>query len=604
MQAKKSNLFSVLLNTIVGLVLVSLVNVSFAAELKLPFQEEQKSARKFLPPEQAFGLIVKQSNSQASSLHFEIAPGYYIYKQKIGVNPLNKKIELLSLQLPLGELKEDEFFGESEIYRKSLAFSPTFSNSSPEDTFEAEISYQGCAENGICYPPTKRMVLLKTSSNSVAQMEKSSSITQRIVTQLHQKSFFYVLFAFFVFGLLLSFTPCVLPMIPILSGIIVGRTHSGEDSKALPLSIFYVLGMASMYSLIGVAAGFLGYSFHLSFQKPLVVILFSLVFVILACSMFGLFRLQVPSFISRRLDAASRKQTSGTYFGVFMMGLISALIAGPCLAPPLAAAMTFISQTGSPITGGAVLFVMGLGMGVPLIAIGASAGYILPRVGGWMERINQLFGFIFISVAIVFLERVAHSSILFSLWFLLLLAFLIWFGLIIHKTSLMSRRPQLKWLVMSCYVMICGFSLYFYLNGSPSLTSSSDLAESERNQVRYLSVSELTQLQAAIDASVDSDQIVILDVYADWCVECRHLEKKTFEQPLVRTWLNENQLLRFDVTDNNQMDRKFLSQFTLYGPPAVLFFKDGKEVSESRIIGFVDANEFLEIIKQVERSEN
>jgi len=173
--------------------------------------------------------------------------------------------------------------------------------------------------------------------------------------------------------------------------------------------------------------------------------------------------------------------------------------------------------------------------------------------------------------------------------------------LIIHKTSLMSRRPQLKWLVISCYVMICGFGLYFYLNGSPSLMTSSDFAESEQNQVRYLSVSELSQLQAAIDASVDTDQIVILDVYADWCVECRHLEKKTFEQPLVRSWLNENQLLRFDVTDNNQMDRKFLSQFMLYGPPAVLFFKNGKEVSESRTIGFVDATEFLEIIKQVEQ---
>ena len=603
MRTDKSGLLIAVLKTVVGLILVGFVALAFAAELKIPLQLDKTSVRKFLPPDEAFGLVVYETGNQASTLHFKIAPGYYIYKQKVNIRPLDGKTVLLSLQLPVGDIKQDEFFGESEIYRKSLDFSPTFSTSSRENSFEAEVSYQGCAENGICYPPLKRVVFLKTISNSSSQTEGQPSITDGIVKQLHQKSFFYVLFAFFGFGLLLSFTPCVLPMIPILSGIIVGQTGSGKRSKALPLSIFYVLGMASMYSLIGVAAGFLGYSFHLSFQKPAVVILFSLVFILLACSMFGLFRLQIPSFISRRLDAVSRKQASGTYFGVFMMGFISALIAGPCLAPPLAAAMTFISQTGSPVTGGAVLFLMGIGMGIPLIAIGASVGFILPRVGGWMVRINQLFGFIFISVALVFLEKVAHANVMFYLWLFLLLAFLVWLGRIIYSLSLTSLRPRLKWLVFMGYLLVCGIGMYSYLNGFLRSTTSLDFAAvDDQNEELYRSISSLNELQEAIDASASTEQIVILDVYADWCVECRHLEKKTFEQPLVRSWLRENQLLRFDVTENNHVDRTFLSHFMLYGPPAVLFFKKGKEVSESRTIGFVGVNEFLEIIKQVEQN--
>ena len=601
MWTDKSGLLFTTLHAVVGLILVSWVELPFAAELKIPLKESKTAARKFLAPEEAFGLFVKENGNQGSTLHFKIAPGYYIYKTKIGVKPLNKKVVLLDLQLPVGEFKQDEFFGGSEIFRKNMGFTPKFSTSYFEKYFEAQVSYQGCAEDGICYPPMNRMVFLKSISSNDSQAEKQSSVTGMIVKQLYQKSFFYVLFVFFCFGLLLSFTPCVLPMIPILSGIIVGQTYSGDRIKSVQLSIFYVLGMASMYSLIGIAAGFLGYSFHLSFQKPIVLVLFSLVFVILACSMFGLLRFQVPSFISRRLDRVSRKQTSGTYFGVFIMGLLSALIAGPCLAPPLAAAMTFISQTGSPGTGGAALFLMGIGMGVPLIVIGTSAGIILPRVGAWMERINQFFGLIFLDVALVFFERVQNANVVLYLWLPLLVVFVVWFVLMINKIDSISLPPPLKWLVVLGSLLMCGLVVHLYLGDSLKIFPTKGSATSEENKVRYRSVSDLNALQAAIDASLGTNQVVIVDVYADWCVECRHLEEKTFEQPLVRNWLNDNQLLRFDVTENDRVHKTFLSHFMLYGPPAVLFFKDGEEIKAARTIGFVDANEFLEIIEQVEQ---
>lgn len=565
--------------------------------------------REFLSPEQAFRLSEKVNARGELELHWTIEPGYYLYRDKLAVVPLTPGAQLGALDLPAGETKDDPDFGRVEVYKYDLAVTaPVAQWPAGDRPLEAQVRYQGCAEDGICYPPIKKRVSFSFIDSAAAAPlavtpANALSASDRIALDLSERSLALTLLTFLGFGLLLSLTPCVFPMIPILSGIIVGQKQPVTTRRALALSSIYVVAMALTYTVAGVVAGLAGQNLQAAFQQPAVIVAFAGVFVALALSMFGFYELQLPAALQTRLDAMSRNQRSGSVAGVATMGVLSAIIVGPCVAPPLAGALAYIGQTGSPVIGGLALFALGIGMGLPLIVIGASAGALLPRAGVWMDRVKSAFGVIFLGVAVWFLERVIPAPATLMLWATLLIGTAIFLGALRRDADdapSHQRVGQAAGLVMLVYgvILIVGASA----GANDPFAPLSPLAEGGRpapTVARFTAIKTTRDLDRYIAEGRSSGRAVMLDFYADWCIECKHLERQTFAEPSVAPRLDEMILLRADVTANDAEDQALLKRYELFGPPAVLFFRAGVERRAERLVGFVDAESFGTLLDRV-----
>ena len=567
----------------------------------------------FLDPEVAFVLRASSRSSGANAdieLEWQIAPGYYLYRKRMQfAAPEGETLVLGPPILPSGEVKHDDYFGDVEVYYGSVTARVPVD--APPGPVRLNVTYQGCADAGLCYPPiTKLMTVALESDRDDASVPPGGSAAisaelpeqDLIARSLTSGSLLAVVTKFLVFGLLLTFTPCVLPMVPILSGIIAGQGDRISTGYAFSLSLVYVLTMAATYTLAGVAAGLSGASLQGVFQDPVVIVAFSLVFVALALSMFGFYALELPGSWQTRLAAWSGRRRGGTYLGVGLMGFLSALIVGPCIAPPLAGALIYIAQSGDATLGGIALFSMAMGMGVPLLLIGTSAGRYLPRAGAWMEVVKRIFGVALLGVAIYLLERVLPGWASLLAWASLLIVVAIYMGAIDALAPTASGWRRL-WKGAGLVMMVYGVLLMVGAAGGGSdpfqpLKGLRENATAQRG-LEFKRVKGPEGLRAELLAAAASGRRVMLDYYADWCVSCKVMERTTFADPGVRAALARTVLLQADVTKLDQLDKDLLAEFGLHGPPAILFFgPDGRERSQFRIVGLMKPERFRRVVER------
>lgn len=574
-----------------------------------------------LEADQAFVLSVDAPDANTLVARWDIAKGYYLYKDKLDMN-LNGApgLRIEKMIFPDGKIYEDEFFGEQEVfYQIATATAKLVRTASADRNIQVTVNYQGCAEIGVCYPPMTQTVPVRlpaspqTNSLQTAKIELEDDNATGIIqgeqdrmANLLVEGRLWALPAFFGFGLMLAFTPCVLPMIPILSSLIAGQGKNIDQRKAFFLSLVYVLAMSVTYTLAGIMAATLGQNIQVWFQNSWVLVGFSALFVFLALSAFGFFQLQIPAHWQSRLTAVSNRQRGGAYAGVASMGFLSALIVGPCVAPPLIGILTVIATTGDRVLGGSALFAMSLGMGLPILLIGTSAGHILPRVGHWMDRIKAVFGVLMLAVAIWFLERVLPTSLYMLLWAVLLIVSATYMGAL---QPLTHGAPHWRVFVkgLGTVLMIYGILLLVGIAAGGKdplhpLQAVGFFAGNEKNfgqaeKLAFRPVKTVDDVQGVIDRA--QGQPIMLDFYADWCVTCKELEKYTFTDPGVQAALEDTILLKADVTANTAEDRALQQRFRIFGPPAILFFDaDGKEREAYRVVGFMPADRFQTHVQQ------
>ena len=499
----------------------------------------------FLSPDEAFKLDLTAKDASNLTANFKIVPGYYLYKNRVQFKDAGGKI--LEATLPTAEIKEDKNFGRQEVYHHDFLANIALKEASGDVKISAR--YQGCSEKGLCYAPQNKTLMVSltgTSINAASRLVDNND--DKTTVALKSGNLWLVIAGFFAAGLLLSFTPCVLPMIPILSSIIVGsQSKQTTPSKlhAFGLSVAYVLGMALSYTLAGVAAGLSGNLLSQSLQNPLVLGLTALLFVVLAFSMFGFYELKLPSAFESKLLNASNKLKGGEFLGVFVMGVLSALIVSPCVAAPLAGALIYIGQTHNVLLGGAGLFALAIGMGVPLLLIGASAGSLLPKTGGWMATVRNLFGVLMLAMA----------------------AYIAWPVLPASLTAPVNNL----------------------------------LGVSTKHTLPFTRVKSVVELDTAIKNAYG--KTVMLDFYADWCTSCKEMEKLTFSDKKVKAALANTVLLQADVTANNDDDQALLKRFGLFGPPGIIFFdKTGAEL-KTHVIGYKNVDDFAAILNQLKSDQ-
>lgn len=570
-----------------------------------------------LEPDQAFQFDPEVVDGRTLAARWVIAPGHYLYKDKLTFELKNASgIGIGAVELPVGEEKEDEFFGRIRVFHNEVAARLALErNDADPAEVTLAVGYQGCAEAGICYPPIKKQVTVQLPAADAAALRPAAvpaamvaaadgplSEQDRLARSLASGNTLATLATFLGLGLLLAFTPCIFPMVPILSSIIVGQGHGLTTRKAFTLSLTYVLAMALTYTAVGVVAGLFGANIQAAFQNPWVIGAFAAVFVALAFSMFGFYELQLPSALQSRLAEMSNRQQGGTLAGVAIMGLLSALIVGPCVAPPLMGALIYIGQTGDPWLGGAALFALSLGMGAPLLAIGTAGGKLLPRAGGWMNAVKAVFGVLLLGVAVWMLERVLPSVLTMLLWALLLVVSAVYMGTLepIRDTTLGWRH---LWKGLGLTLLIYGTLLLIGLasGGRDRLEPLAHLRAGLANPVaaaqverpRFTRVKSADDLRRELAIAAANGQPVMLDFYADWCVSCKEFEKYTFPDPRVATALAGSRLLQADVTANDEADQALLRELGLIGPPAILFYgPDGRERRHFRVVGYQGPDEF------------
>ncbi len=559
-----------------------------------------------LPVERAFSLSHTQTDGTLT-LNWQIAPGYYLYQDKIKLVPKGS-LKLGDFQLPKADIKDDPIFGKTPVYHNGLTLKvPVSGNGS------LEVRYQGCWEGGVCYPPQKQTIEIQSASaaspsqptadsRSGATPAAAQSETDRITDTLKHSGFWVVIGTFFVFGLLLAFTPCVFPMIPILSSIIVGQGDSITPRKAFILSLTYVLAMALAYTAAGVLAGLFGANLQAALQNPWVLGAFSLVFVALALSMFGFYELQLPAGLQSRINALANKQQGGTLTGVAIMGVLSALIVGPCVAPPLAGALIYIGQTGDAVLGGAALFAMSLGMGLPLIVAGTLGGKYLPRAGGWMDAVKGVFGVVMLALALWIAERILPDWLVVLLAAALLITSAVYMGAL---EPVGDRSGWWKlWKGLGLALLVWGvLMLVGVARGTPDLLTplkglgngNSAMSSTSAETLDYTYIDSLDELKAHLGKS----RPVLLDFYADWCISCKEMERFTFSDPTVQALMKRFVLLKADVTDNRPEHKALMKAMNVIGPPAILFFDpQGNEIRALRVVGTKTPEEFAAILRR------
>jgi thiol:disulfide interchange protein DsbD len=573
----------------------------------------------FLDPEVAYVLSTQLRDAQTIVVRWDIEEGYYLYRDKFHFDLKDPTVAGLgAIQLPKGKIKEDPYFGRQEVYYHQVeAVIPVRRGALKPLEIVLNVGYQGCADAGLCYPPITKTVSLMLpaaaakddpdSPTMISEIGNTRSIPlaatlaeqDRIARTLADGVGWLLLATFFGFGLLLTFTPCVFPMIPILSSIIVGQGEQLGTRRAFTLSLTYVLAMSLAYTAAGVAAGLLGASGNLqaAFQNPWILSAFIALFVLLALSMFGFYDLQIPASWQTRLARLSNRQSGGTYIGAGVMGILSALIVGPCVAAPLAGALIYIGQTGDAVLGGTALFALSLGMGTPVLIIGTSSGRLLPKVGPWMKAMKALSGVALLGIAIYLLERIAPESITMLLWAALLVGSGVYLGTLgglVPGANGWRRLWKGTGLAMALYgcLLIVGVAT----GGRNLLRPLDGLAGGDsikETTLSFRAIKGLSGLHTQVRNAAAQGKPVMLDFYADWCVSCKELERDTFSDPQVQAALSDAILLRADVTANDTEDQELLKALGLFGPPALLFFgRDGNEHKELRIVGFIAAAPF------------
>ncbi len=619
-----------------------------------------------LSPQEAFIPVVQTQGSNQVTVNWNIEPGYYIYRKKMGFELLDAEgASVANTVIDEGQMQYDEFFGDVAVLRNSANAYLDIESAAPVSNATLRLHYQGCADIGVCFPPEKIdvpvsfattaavvastgngsggggsgivassviqspnsslnlnasaaspavVVAAATSASNVSTQAQSTRVAtnqlanakpvseqDKLTALLGGGQLWVVTLAFYVAGLLLAFTACVYPMIPILSSLIVGQGDNITTARAFSLSLVYVLSMAAVYAVVGVLVGLSGFNIQPLFQNPWVLSAFAALFVLLALSMFGLFQIQMPAAIQTRLVNMSNNQKGGNWAGVSIMGMLSALIVGPCVTAPLVAALAYIANTGDAVMGGVALFAVGLGMGTPLLFIGTSAGKLLPKAGGWMFFIQRLFGLILLGVAIAMLDRFLPSNIILLLGAALGILAAVMLGgtaSVDKDSSGMQLFGKSAGLIAGLYgaVLMVGA-----LSGGNSFLKplehfaarSGGNVQQESEHVAFEQIKGNDGLQKVLARAQQTDQVVLLDFYADWCVSCKEMEKYTFTDKRVKDALDNVIMIQADVTKNDEQDQALLKQFGLFGPPAILLYDtEGQEIGGARTVGFVPAEKF------------
>ncbi|TLX46921.1 protein-disulfide reductase DsbD [Pseudoalteromonas phenolica] len=552
----------------------------------------------FLPVNEAFQFDFDQQGTILFT-GWEIAPGYYIYKHKLEIIAKNAKIKVPELD-PGVEI-EDEFFGKTEVYFDELVVVSRLSEIG-EDAV-VKIRYQGCAEAGLCYPPEVITIPLSMLNKASDKPSKTTETTapagnnsNDFVNKLAEQDFLTNLAVFFGVGVLLAFTPCVFPMFPILSSLIAGQSKL-STKKAFALSFVYVQGMAVTYAALGLVVAAVGGQIQGYLQSPAVLISFSLLFVLLAFAMFGWYEIKLPEKFMTRLTNVSNQQKGGNYTGVFFMGVLSGLIASPCTTAPLSAALLYVAQSGDYLVGGLTLYVLSLGMGLPLLLLGTSGGKLLPKAGAWMEQVKVLFGFVMLVVPLVLLERILEWNtilLLGSVWLIITALFL-------HHWQSQEQASKLKTTLWAAAVlfMIGGVLTAKHVLMPPAKVTAITTA----SDGKFKLLPDLAALREEVAQANQQGKIAMVDLYADWCVACKEFEKYTFSDEKVKQAFKDFSLLKLDLTVTNEVSKEIYQTFNVVGLPAILFFDaQGNELSNLRITGFQSAEEFTSHLEKVRQT--
>ena len=561
----------------------------------------------FLPVDEAFQFSAAKSENQENVIvNWSIAEGYYLYQEKISVK-LNQE-EASSFDVPTFSISpedyNDPYFGLMKIFKKPVQ--AIFKASQPPLKAEdmVEIAYQGCTE-GFCYPPEVKEIKVadlpiaqvanteKTSENSTALSAQPKAEQDRLAESLFNSE--YAVFGFFLLGLGLAFTPCVLPMLPLLSAIVIGQNQRPNMWRAFALSFVYVQGMALTYTLLGLIVAAIGLPFQVALQHPYVMIGLSIIFVLLALSMFGVFTLQLPSSLQTKLSLLSQQQKAGALGGVFLMGMIAGLVASPCTSAPLSGALLYVAQSGDLFTGAITLYLLALGMGVPLILITLFGNKILPKSGMWMETVKKLFGFVMLALPVFLISRILPDEWTPRLWAMLGTAFFIWFAFEMPKNGT-------GWIFRILFLVAAMISvkpLQAWVWGEGSVPSA--VENKAVSHVEFKQIKSEAELQQAL--AENNKSLVMLDLYADWCVACKEFEKETFSDPSVQKAFGDMLLLQVDMTKNSEENRALMTKYKVLGLPTILFFnQNGKEIEGSRVNGFMPPVEFLQWIEKISKA--
>ena len=600
----------------------------------------------FLPPDEAFRFNAFPDGSDRVKLIWQIADGYYLYRSRVKAATTSDKAQLGGLEMPAGEFKTDEYFGKQEIYHHELVVGvPVARASAAALAVPLKVTYQGCAHAGLCYPPITKEITVSLPSGSAgtpgaggqgsaagaagtaaggmaagsgtaagsttagstgnaafdakatgAEATRASSAgfvseQDRFASLITSGNIFLMLGGFFLAGLVLAFTPCVLPMVPILSGIIAGQGKNVTTRRAFSLSLTYVLGMSFTYTIAGALCAAAGKQVQTVFQQPWILVLFAALFIVLALSMFGLFTIQMPASIQTRVANISNNQAAGTFGGVAVMGVLSALIVTTCVGPALVGALVVIGQTGQIARGGAALFAMSIGMGTPLLIVGASAGKLLPKAGAWMDTVKKLFGVMMLAVGAWMLARVVPERLSLVLWAIpaLICAWILW--------TETRKRSAATWVarVAGAAAGLYGLALIagFVLGSTDPLAPLTASATAREQELAFRPIKSVADLQHEITLARSEGRTVLVDFSAKWCVSCKEMEKYTFTDAAVKTALNKTVLLRADVTDNDADDQALLKHMGIIGPPTIAFYGlNGEERANYRVVGFMKAPDF------------
>jgi len=582
-------------------------------KLQLGSLGNNDSTSDFPPADEVFFPEIFPVDGNTVELGIRIVPGFYIYKDKLTVRSLSDNAQAGRFDLPEGKMKTDEYFGEMEVYLDGFLGKLAIARATPEPMeFELEFGYQGCAEGGLCYMPQTRVLKVSlpeatTAGAFPATSNAPVSEQARLANIITGSSIWVAAGLFFLAGLGLAFTPCVLPMVPILSGIIAGEGAGVTPARGFTLALTYVLGMAIVYTGAGVAAAAAGMQLQATFNQPWVLILFSGLFVVLALGMFGVYELQMPSSIQTKLSGISGNQRSGTVIGAFIMGALSALIVTACVAPALIAALTVMAQTGDMLRSGTALFAMSLGMGAPLLLVGAAQGKFLPKAGPWMVAVRNSFGFMMLGLAVWMLSRILPGEVTMLLWAILIFMAGVFMGGLTTLTGDSTGTQKLGkgfgFLAIIYGVVLLLGALTGGSNPLKPLASinvggGSVIVEAE-HELPFKRIKTVDDLDRELAASSSQGKTAFLDFYADWCVSCKEMEAYTFTDGEVQAELSNSVWLQADVTANDEADQALLNRFGVFGPPTIIFFgADGQQRHGYEVVGYMKAKDFVKHLRQ------
>ncbi|MBY6096400.1 protein-disulfide reductase DsbD [Ferrimonas balearica] len=574
--------------------LLGLLSLGASANFSFLKQEPQ-----VLPVDQAYLFDFRQQDNALQLTWTMAGDQYYLYQDKFVLKvEVDGSAELGPIQYPSPVIHTDEFFGDQPVYFNDVTLTIPVLEAQGEAA--VTVTYQGCLDKVLCYPPTKQTVYLSAVAANdglltTAAPAPSAPQTQQdgLAALLAGDGLLLPLVTFFGLGILLAFTPCVFPMYPILTGIIAGQGKKLSTGKAFALSMTYVQGMALTYSLLGLVVASAGVKYQAALQSPAVLIGLAILFVVLSLSMFGLYNLQLPSSLQGKLANAQNQQKGGSFIGVFVMGLISGLVASPCTTAPLSGALIYVAQSGDLVLGGLALYALSMGMGLPLLLLGTSGGKLLPKAGAWMEAIKHVFGFLLIAVSIMMLDRLWPGTIMDVIWALWGVALA---GYLLHQ----NKKTAFSWMqtVRNVVVVLGLFASVSY--GFHAVMNRGETLASAQHAVQFIKVKTVQDLEREVAKAGAEGKTVMLDLYADWCVACKEFEHKTFPQPQVTARTDKMVLLQADVTANDAQDIELLESYQVLGLPTLLFFTpEGEELNQLRVTGFMGPNPFADHLDAV-----